>query len=85
MGVKSAHLCRSNTYPLHPSHVTWIQTERNGVYVKSGHPGALKPDKLGLGCKAGTRDLGVLATHETLPMEMTTFMRPTEMMYTRRR
>ncbi len=39
--------------------------------MKSGHSSALKPDRLGLRCKAnkcsdaGTGDLGVLRTHET--------------------
>ncbi len=46
MVVKSAHLCRSNPFPLCPRRVTWIQTEREGVYVKSGRSGALKPGKL---------------------------------------
>ncbi len=40
--------------------------------MKSGGSGALKPDRLGLSCKvnrrrdAGTGDLGVLTTHESL-------------------
>ncbi len=50
---KSAHLCRSNSYPLRSRHVTWIKTKRKGV--KSG-------------CRdAGTGDLGVLPTQETSP------------------
>ncbi len=46
---------------------------KRGGGVKSGRSGALKPDKLGLSCKAhncsdaGTGDLGVLTTHETSP------------------
>ncbi len=41
--------------------------------MKSGCSGALKPGRLGLGCKvnkcsdAGTGDLGMLTTHETSP------------------
>ncbi len=31
----SARLCRSNSYPLRPRRVTWIQTKREGVYVKA--------------------------------------------------
>ncbi len=71
MTVLSAHLCRSNSYPLHPRRVTCIKTKKEGV--KSGRSGAHKPDKLGLRCKAtkgsdaGTVDLGVLPTHETSP------------------
>ncbi len=63
--------CRSNTYAFRTRRVTWIKTKREDV--KSGRSGALKPDRLGLSCKAnkcsdtGTGDLGVLTTHETLP------------------
>ncbi len=66
----------SSSYPLRPHRVTWIKTKREGVYVKSGRSGALKPGKLGLGCEAnkcsdaGTGDLGVLPTHETSSMQM---------------
>ncbi len=66
-----ARLCRSNSYPLRPRRVTWIKTKREGV--KSGCSGALKPDMLGLSCKAnkcsdaGTGDLGALTTHVTSP------------------
>ncbi len=41
--------------------------------MKSGHYGALKPDRFDLSCEAnkcsdtGTEDLGVLTTHETSP------------------
>ncbi len=47
-----------------------FKKEREGVYVKSGRSGALKPDRLGLTCKvnkcsnAGTGDLSVPTTHE---------------------
>ncbi len=46
--------------------------------MKGGRSGVLKPDRLGLSCKAskcsdtGTRDLGVLTTHETSLIELTT-------------
>ncbi len=69
--VQSAHLCRSNSYPLRPRRITWIKMKGGGG--KSGFSGALKPDRLGLSCKAnkcsdvGTGDLGVLTTHETSP------------------
>ncbi len=36
----------TNSYPLRPRRVTWIQTIREGVYVKSGRSGALTPGKL---------------------------------------
>ncbi len=42
--------------------------------MKSGRSGALKPDRLGLSCKAnkysdaGTGGLGVLTTHEISPL-----------------
>ncbi len=51
--------------------VPWIKTKREDV--KSGSSGALKPDRLGLSCKAnkssdaGAGDLGGLPTHETSP------------------
>ncbi len=71
MAVYSAHLCRSNPYPLRPRRVTRIKTKKAGV--KSGCAGALKPGMLSLSYKAnkysdvGTGDLGVLTTHETSP------------------
>ncbi len=57
-----------------PRSATWILTKREGV--KSGRFGALKPDKLGLSCKAnncndvGSGGLGILPTHETSPIKM---------------
>ncbi len=49
---RSAHCCRSNSNPLRPRCVTWVQTKREGVHVKSGRSGALKPDRLGLSYEA---------------------------------
>ncbi len=49
--------------------------------MKSGRSGALKLGKFGLSCKAhkcndaGTRDLGVLLTHETTPINTTSLRR----------
>ncbi len=46
--------------------------------MKSGRSGTLKPDRLGLSCKAnkcsgaGVDDLGVLTTQETSSMDITT-------------
>ncbi len=71
MAVKSAHLCKSNSYPLYSCRVTWIKTKRKGE--KSGRSGALKPGKLGVSRRdnkcsdAGTGDLGVLPNHKTSP------------------
>ncbi len=42
MAVYSAHLCRTNSFPC----VTWFQTKREAVYVKSGRFGVLNPVKL---------------------------------------
>ncbi len=67
--VLSAHLCRSTSYPLHASRVICIKIKRKG---------ALKPGRLGLSYKinncsdSGTGGLGVLATHESSLMKMTT-------------
>ncbi len=64
MAVYSAHLCRSNVYPLRPRRATWIDTEREGM--RSGRYCTLKPGKLDLSCKANkysdvqTADYGVL-------------------------
>ncbi len=73
-GVKGS-VCRSNSYPLRPRRVTWIQTKREGVYKlrrsQTGHA------QSGLSCKApkcsdtGTGALGVLITHETSLMQAT--------------
>ncbi len=69
--VLSAYPCRSNSYPLRPRRVTWINAKREGV--KSKHFGAHKLYRLGLSCKAnkcsdtGTGDLGVLTAHEISP------------------
>ncbi len=63
MAVYSAHLCRSNAYPLRPRRVTWIKTKRKGV--KNECSGTHKLGRLGLSCNsnkcsdAGTRDLGL--------------------------
>ncbi len=51
--------------------VPWIKAQ--GEDVNSGRPGAHKPDKIGLSCKAnkcsdaGTGDLGVLSIREISP------------------
>ncbi len=69
MVVLSAHLGRSNSYPLRPRRVTWVKTKREGV--KSGRSSALEPGKLGMSCKANkcsdveTGELGMLPIHET--------------------
>ncbi len=84
MVVLSAHLCRPKSYPLPLRRVTWIKTRREGG-VKSGRSGALKPDRRGLSCKAnkrsngGTGDLGVITTHESSLMKMTTWLNPLRM------
>ncbi len=59
--------------PLRPRHrVTWIKTKKGGS-MKNGCFSALKPERLGLSCKAnkcrdaGIGDLGVLTTHEASP------------------
>ncbi len=45
----SQHTSENQTpNPLCPRRVTWIQTDREGVYVKSGRSGALKPGKVNL-------------------------------------
>ncbi len=65
MMMRSAHLCRSNSYPLRPRRVTWIKTKRGAL--------SNRVCKVGLNCKAnkcsdaGTGDLDVLATRETSP------------------
>ncbi len=43
-------------------YVPWIRTKREGM--KSGRSGALRADRLGLGCNTGTGGLGVLNAHE---------------------
>ncbi len=48
MAVQSPLFCRSNSNPLLPRRV--LGEGRGGV--KSGRSGALKPDRLGLSCKA---------------------------------
>ncbi len=75
MAVESAHLCRSNPYPLSPCRVTWIKKEREGTMNGDHRPGGLN-----VSCKANkysdaeTWDLGLLHTHETSLMKITTFL-----------
>ncbi len=72
-GGVSAHLCRSNSYPLRPHRVTWIKTKREGVWRADAPVLSNRTSKLGLSCKvnkcsdAGTADPGVLTTQETSP------------------
>ncbi len=60
-----------NKGALRPRRATCMKTKREGVTSRCS--GALKPDRLGLSCKAnicsdsGAGDLGVLTTHETSP------------------
>ncbi len=72
MALQLAHICRANSYPLSP----WFKIKRGGV--KS----TLKPGELGLSCKAnqcndaGTGDLGVLPTHNTLSANAPVWLGP---------
>ncbi len=63
MAVYSAHLCRLNSYPLHPRRATLIKAKIEGV--KSGCSNALKLGKPINAATPGLGTLGVLTTLKT--------------------
>ncbi len=71
---------RTSAEQTHIPCVTWTKAKKEGV--NSGRSDALKPDKLGLSCKAnkyseaGNGELGLLPTHEPSVMKMTVYVTP---------